>query len=216
MTEKGDSALQHILEVATEVFATQGLAGARVDDIAARAGISKGLIYYHLGDKESLYAAVMRRTLEEARSALSNAVDGIREPENRLRRIVFAIAELAYANPHFAPLMLREIATGGAGLPDEVLTEMRRVFQVLGDVLVEGAATKSFRQIDPVKTHMLVAGSVLVLIAGAPIRRRLRGEGIPKNPEAIADYVSSLLLDGIRERAPRARGRSGRTRTRTR
>ncbi|MCA1790094.1 MAG: TetR/AcrR family transcriptional regulator, partial [Thioalkalivibrio sp.] len=51
--------MQRILDAATEVFANQGLAGARMDEIAARAGVSKALIYYHIPDKESLYASVM-------------------------------------------------------------------------------------------------------------------------------------------------------------
>ncbi|HEY0590748.1 MAG TPA: hypothetical protein VGF40_03200, partial [Thermoanaerobaculia bacterium] len=116
-------------------------------------------------------------------------------PEERLRLAIRAIAELASTTPHFAPLMLREIATGGTGLPDEILARMRTVFGVIGEILGGGIAAGTFRDVDPVTTHMLVAGGVLVLIAGTPIRQRVRGS---RKDERIPDEVAALLLDGLR------------------
>ncbi len=196
--------MQRILDAATEVFATQGLAGARMDEIAARAGVSKALIYYHVPDKETLYASVMSATLAAARASLLETSAGQSDPEERLRLAIAAIADLASTNPHFAPLMLREIATGGAGLPDPILAQMRTVFGVIGEVLGAGIAAGSFREVDPVVTHMLVAGGVLVLIAGTPIRQRVRGTA--RRDEKIPEEVASLLLEGIRQR-PAGRSR---------
>lgn len=197
MATRRDSSdvMTRILDAATEVFATQGLAGARMDEIAARAGVSKALIYYHVPDKESLYASVMSATLTAARGTLLETVAPGRDPEERLRLAIRAIAALASTNPHFAPLMLREIATGGAGLPDEILVQMRTVFGVIGDALRDGTGAGTFREVDPVTTHMLVAGGVLVLIAGTPIRQRVRGAS---REETIPEAVASLLLEGIR------------------
>jgi AcrR family transcriptional regulator len=47
-----------LLEAALDEFSAKGFAGARVRDIAARAGVSKDLIAYHFGGKEGLYQAV--------------------------------------------------------------------------------------------------------------------------------------------------------------
>jgi TetR/AcrR family transcriptional regulator len=190
--------IQRILEAATDVFATQGLAGARMDDIAARAGVSKALIYYHVPDKESLYASVMSATFAQAQEALREATTDGSDPAERFRLAIGAIADLAQAYPHFAPLMLREIATGGAGLPDEVVAEMRKVFGVLGEILGAGVAAGTFRANDPVITHMLIAGGVLVLSAGAPIRRRVRGESGEREETAIPEQVASIFLEGLR------------------
>lgn len=199
MATRRDSSdvMKRILDAATEEFASQGLAGARMDDIAARAGVSKALIYYHVPDKESLYASVMGETLDAARARLLETIGDAQDPEERLRLAIRAIAELASTTPHFAPLMLREIATGGAGLPDEILARMRTVFGVIGEVLNKGIAAGTFRDVDPVVTHMLVAGGVLVLIAGTPIRQRVRGS---RKDERIPDEVAALLLEGLRAR----------------
>ena len=58
MRPKKESA-QKILEAAVKEFAKCGLAGARVDEIARRAGTNKQLIYYYYRNKEKLYAAVL-------------------------------------------------------------------------------------------------------------------------------------------------------------
>ncbi|HVR42592.1 MAG TPA: helix-turn-helix domain-containing protein, partial [Thermoanaerobaculia bacterium] len=42
----------HILDVAAAVFAEQGFAGARIDEIARRAGVNKAMLYYRVGNKE--------------------------------------------------------------------------------------------------------------------------------------------------------------------
>ena len=52
---------QEILEVATLAFAEKGLAGARVDEIAARTRTTKRMIYYYFGSKQGLYRAVIER-----------------------------------------------------------------------------------------------------------------------------------------------------------
>ena len=54
--------MAEILEVATHEFADKGLAGARIDEIAAATRTSKRMIYYYFGSKDALYLAV----LEEA------------------------------------------------------------------------------------------------------------------------------------------------------
>jgi AcrR family transcriptional regulator len=53
---------KNIIDIASEEFARNGLAGARIDEIAARTRSSKRMIYYYFGDKEGLYL----RALENA------------------------------------------------------------------------------------------------------------------------------------------------------
>ncbi|SAL83470.1 TetR family transcriptional regulator [Caballeronia arvi] len=50
---------RRILEAATEQFAKFGLAGARVDAIAAAAGTNERMLYYYFESKEGLYVAVL-------------------------------------------------------------------------------------------------------------------------------------------------------------
>ena len=206
---------RRILEMATEAFARDGYAGARVDDIARRAGVNKAMLYYHFGDKDALYAAVFEEALAEGGRRLRAAADSEDAPPAKFKAVVHAMARMAGEHPHFAPLMLREVASGGAALPDAIVARMRGVFQVVGDVLAEGVQSGHFRPVDPYMTHMFIGGSMLVLISGAPLRRRVRRAAAVSDRAAddVAAYVSDLLLGGLRaapqpKKAPAKRVRS--------
>lgn len=71
------------MEIARELFAQRGFEGTSVEEIAARAGVSKPVVYEHFGGKEGAYAVVVDRevrTLHEAiRSALGTPNAGARE-----------------------------------------------------------------------------------------------------------------------------------------
>ena len=67
---------RQILEAALEVFAERGLSAARLEDIARRAGVSKGTIYLYFPNKEELFREVVRNSviayIERAEASLSN------------------------------------------------------------------------------------------------------------------------------------------------
>jgi AcrR family transcriptional regulator len=54
---------QEIAEAAFETFAEKGYAGTRIDDVARRAGVSKGLTYLYYKTKEDLFKAVVRNVV---------------------------------------------------------------------------------------------------------------------------------------------------------
>jgi AcrR family transcriptional regulator len=56
---------REILQAALEVFGEQGLAGARIDDIAARAGVGKGTLYHYFPGKDALFRELVRHTVRE-------------------------------------------------------------------------------------------------------------------------------------------------------
>jgi AcrR family transcriptional regulator len=63
-----EKSLADILEVATVEFADKGLAGARIDEIAAATRTSKRMIYYHFENKEALYIAVLEAAYRRIRA----------------------------------------------------------------------------------------------------------------------------------------------------
>jgi AcrR family transcriptional regulator len=65
-----------ILDAAADLFAKQGISRTRLDDIASSAGVTRGAIYWHFSDKESLIAAMIDRVsapTEAAMEALNTA-----------------------------------------------------------------------------------------------------------------------------------------------
>jgi AcrR family transcriptional regulator len=69
-----DATKERILAAALREFSDKGIAGARVDAIAARAKVNKRMLYYYFGSKDGLFREILRRRLVE-RSALLRAGD---------------------------------------------------------------------------------------------------------------------------------------------
>ncbi|MDK2569951.1 helix-turn-helix domain-containing protein, partial [Burkholderia pseudomallei] len=73
-----DIRINQILDAALAEFSASGFAGARIDDIAARAGMSKGGVYTHFGSKDEIFEALLARTLMPPLPAASSAVRAAR------------------------------------------------------------------------------------------------------------------------------------------
>ncbi|CAB3650020.1 TetR/AcrR family transcriptional regulator [Achromobacter pestifer] len=77
-----------ILDAALQVFSHAGYAGARMDDIALRAGLSKGGLYAHFPSKEAVFEALLARHLNPAPLDVDAVVDGAASPRDLAERLV--------------------------------------------------------------------------------------------------------------------------------
>ncbi|AIO69540.1 TetR/AcrR family transcriptional regulator [Burkholderia oklahomensis] len=68
-----DVRVNQILDAALAEFSANGFTGARIDDIAARAGMSKGGVYTHFGSKDEIFDALIERSLMPPLPAISKA-----------------------------------------------------------------------------------------------------------------------------------------------
>src|SRR5436309_10950315 len=83
-----EASMADILQVATAEFASKGLSGARIDEIAAATRTSKRMIYYYFGSKEGLYIAVLEEAYRRMRSIEAGLHLEDLPPEDALRRLV--------------------------------------------------------------------------------------------------------------------------------
>jgi AcrR family transcriptional regulator len=200
VTSRSD-ARGRIVAAAADVFAARGFEGARIDEIAARAGANKAMLYYHVGDKERLYAAVLVGSIDRALELLRAATAAPASPPDKLQAILVTLAEFGTSNPEFIPIVLREVAAGGHNMPDELFARLGSVFRIVGDVLREGVAAGVFRETDPLLTHVALVGALMYLRASHPIRARVALlAGLPMADHAPADLarvVGDLFVRGL-------------------
>lgn len=157
-----DERPQQILEAALAVFAEQGLAGARLEDIARRAGIAKGTIYLYFPNKEELFREVVRHTIGDrlhvARTAVSNAPAGTPTTEllrdfmehwwSFLRTAEYqAVYRLVIGELHRFPELLGFYA-------QEAVLPAR---QLLASLVDRGVALGEFRRVDASVTARILA-----------------------------------------------------------
>jgi AcrR family transcriptional regulator len=75
---------EQLLEVAEEVFATQGYQGTSIEDIARTAGVTRPVVYDHFGSKEGIYLACVRRARSELERLINEAAGTTDDPAAQL------------------------------------------------------------------------------------------------------------------------------------
>ena len=79
---------EKILKAAVREFASRGYSGGRIDGIAKRSGVAKGLVFHYFASKEGLYLAVMERIYESLRRRQNETqLEGL-GPVEGMRRLV--------------------------------------------------------------------------------------------------------------------------------
>ncbi|MFK7856049.1 MAG: TetR/AcrR family transcriptional regulator [Granulosicoccus sp.] len=153
--------METILVAATEEFAERGLQGARVDQIAERAGVNKRMLYYYFGQKDDLFLAVLERTYEKIRDEEQKLSLTEVEPVEAIRRLVSFTWNYYLNNPEFIPLLNSENLHKAAHLKKSAkIQSLHSPFVVmLEEVLERGRQEGVFRSdADPVQLYITIAG----------------------------------------------------------
>jgi AcrR family transcriptional regulator len=91
---RADDRPREICAAALEVFAEKGFAAAKLDEIARRAGVSKGTLYLYFKDKEDLFRAVVRSAIAPNIEAVTSTISSIDAPfPDVIRMLLAAFAE---------------------------------------------------------------------------------------------------------------------------
>jgi AcrR family transcriptional regulator len=151
---------QNILEVATEEFATNGLAGARVDAIAAKTRTTKRMIYYYFGSKDELYQAVLDQAYGGIRhnEAHLHLVD--LPPIDAMRALVGMTFDYHEAHPDFVRLVSIENFQQAAFLKRSKTSRGRNATAILllEQILDRGVLAGCFRaNVDAIDLHMMMS-----------------------------------------------------------
>src|SRR5262245_63010574 len=94
-----------ILQAAITEISAKSLNGARVDDIARRAGVNKRMIYHYFGDKAGLYLAVLEATYAAIRAAEIGLNLADRSPSDGMRELVAFTWNYFIKHPEFLSLL---------------------------------------------------------------------------------------------------------------
>jgi AcrR family transcriptional regulator len=149
-----------ILEAARFEFALRGLGGARVDQITARAGSNKRMIYYYFGNKEALFLA----TLESSYDAIRKAEQSLKltdlDPALGIRRLIRFTWEYYIAHPEFITLLNSENLHRARHLKKskDIQALNSPLVAILDDLLKRGQRSGVFRRgVDPVQLYISIA-----------------------------------------------------------
>lgn len=193
-----------ILQAALEEFSTMGHSGARIDRIAARAGISKPMIYDYFGSKDAIYAAALREAYIQIRRGEEQLALDPDDPRAAVRELVHFTMDHFRRKPWFIRMLNSENLLGGktvAGLHDA--EEIQSVLVTrLGEVLAQGVRHGVFRrQVDPVEFYVFIASLCYFPISNmhtlrAVFRVPIDDAWLDRRAEDASDMLLAYLADG--------------------
>jgi len=155
-----DATKARILAAARSEFARLGLGGARVDEIAEKAGANKRMIYHYFGSKEDLFQVVLEEAYLDIRSAEQELNLDHLAPRKALETLVRFTWSYYLNNPEFITLVNSANLHKARHLEstDRIRTASQRFVSMVSSILDRGVAKGVFRPgIDPVQLNITIA-----------------------------------------------------------
>ena len=200
-----DARPSELVAAALELFCERGFAATRLEDVAVKAGVSKGTLYLYFDGKEALFRAVVR----------GNVVPAIEEAEGQVAQFEGPSAELLAWLVH--GWWEKILSQPAGGIPKLLLSEARnfpeladfyyeqvvkRGTKLFSDVIERGVAAGEFRPIDiDYAVHVLMAPMIQLAIS------RFSVDFCGRENRDPAQYIRAFLdiaLNGLVARAATA------------
>ena len=187
-----------VLEAALALFIEKGFAATRVEDIAKRAGLSKGAVYLYFPSKEAVLAALVQRAIVPiADSALQTLHDYEGDPRIVIGLVLNMLAA-RLSDPKvlaMPKLILREVL----GFPELAQMYRRevidRVIPAVEGLIRRGIDQGYLRQVDPSLTIRSIIGPLLLHVAMAELFGIMPEGGL--HLDKLVDNHLSILFDGL-------------------
>jgi TetR/AcrR family transcriptional regulator len=192
-----------LLTAARLEFARHGLAGARVDEIAERAGVNKQLVYHYFGDKDALYLAVLEWVYEDIREQERRLnLEGL-PPDKAIRKLIEASFDHLAANPDFIVLLNDENRGGARHVRGSTRLEAMHspLVKSVSHILHEGVRSGIFRKgIDPIQLYISIAGLSYFFFSNTPTLSAIFGKDLSSRAQRRARrrHVVDLVLQSLR------------------
>lgn len=193
-----------ILAAAHTEFAEHGFDGARVDRIAALAGINKRMLYHYFGNKDALFCAVLEVNYSHKRDserALNLEQDS---PTDAIRKLVSLTWNYYLDNPAFMSLLNSANLHQARHLRHSTqVRHMRSPFiTLIGNILDKGVREGAFRPgVDPAQLYITIAGlsyfylsnqhTLSAIFGRSLMSRRAKRERLDHMVDVVLSYLTS-------------------------
>ena len=181
-----------ILDTAARLFSAYGYDNTSLAHVAKHASVSKALIFWHFENKESLFEAVLSRTIEPYEVESDEDLRCLSQPE-QLEELVDRYLEFVSGNAEVVRMFLGMLLRDGQA-PDEFVAKILELHdhyrQLIAATIREGQEAGSLsRDAEP----ELYAGLIMSALHGIFVRRLMGGAGGPEPERLVAELKERLL-----------------------
>jgi len=147
------------------LFAERGFAATRLEDVAARAGVSKATIYRYFENKDALFEAVVQSSIAPRFAEVEILLDAFEGSSADLLRTLFKIARTALAGdlPAFVKLIVSESGTFPQLATLWADLAVARIMGLVRRIIERGIARGEFREVDLTVIGPVVLAPIVLL-----------------------------------------------------
>lgn len=200
------STVERILDAAATVFSEHGFHGARINDIAKLANINKAQLYYHLGNKQTIYEMILVRHFKAIADEIESAVKDCNDPVEGLKTIVRAHSENFKFDERGPRTIAQEFANGSCHMTHEAYFQYTRIHSFTEDFIEKGIKSGLFREVNPDHVNVMLNGTMLISLISASFRENLaRIPSIKQKKigdlDDMAKFATEIVLKYLTSRA---------------
>jgi len=193
-----DARPPEILEAALAVFAEKGFAATRLDDVAAKAGITKGTIYLYFNSKQALFEALARQSIGVQIDQVTAQLGQFPGSSSELLRFVLGtMGNFAITSDRV--VLPRLVLAEAANFPQLAEFWRREVVErgiaLMSGIIQRGIARGEFRKIDLQHAARLCVAPLLVIVLWRTTFARFDAE--PYDYQGLIDAHLATLLKGL-------------------
>ncbi len=185
---------EYILSVAAQLFSERGFANVSIRDICDSAGVTPPTIYYYFGNKDRLFQAVIRNTLnlKDFRESLAQAIEKQPDPSRKLSVFIHHYLA-AFPRGFFNPGMFLQDSTQLYEISTErVMAEFQAINELAKEIFREGVQAKVFKPLDVDKVTEYFMNLLMSFVLGEVHYYQTH------DPDEAAPFIADLVLNGLR------------------
>jgi AcrR family transcriptional regulator len=195
---------RNIIEVATKEFAENGLAGARIDEIAAKTKSSKRMIYYYFGGKEGLYLKVLEEAYSRVRATEATLDLQHLPPVEALEKLVGFTFDHHNSHEAFIRLVMIENIHHGEYLARSAVIQKLNITAIdaVRGIYDRGVKEGLFRSgLDPIELHWQISALCFFNVSNRATFSKIfkRDLGSRKSLASLRAAVVEMILRHVRE-----------------
>ena len=193
-----DARPAEILDAALAVFAQKGFAATKLDDIAAKAGITKGTIYLYFDSKQALFEALARQSvgaqIEQVTAQLANFPGTSAE---LLRFVLSTMGQFAMTSDRV--VLPRLVLAEAANFPQLAEFWRREIIErgigLMSGIIRRGIERGEFRKIEPAHAARLCVAPILIIVLWRATFAQFDEQ--PYDYQGLIDAHLQTLLKGL-------------------
>ena len=193
-----DERAPEILDAALALFAEKGFAACRMEDIAKRAGISKGTIYLYFESKEAVFKALAERAIGERIAAISGQLQAFEGGTPQLLRMVLTMIG-SIASVSDAVVLPRLVLAEAGNFPElaefwrkEIIDRGLGIFEM---IIRRGQGRGEFRPMPPEHAARLCVAPLLIIMMWRSVFARFDTQ--PYDYQGLVETHIETLLRGL-------------------